>query len=147
MFTKTKTTVAMGVLVLALTACSPGGSTNGGSSNGGSSNGQGSQEAQNLQTAISAVDNVSEVTARYTVKSGMGSTVNVRITAAAGTPSLETVMTDSLTAFAGAAEGIKTTAGVSFQVTESGADNTINPTAVGLQQSPTVAEIIDFAGL
>lgn len=134
-FTKTKMTVAAGVLALALTACTA------------STSGKEGQEAKNLEAAISTVTNVSDVSARYTVKSGMGSTVHIRITAAAGTQSLETVMGDSLTAFAGAAGGIKTTASVSFQVKETGAENTINPTAVGLQQSPTVAEIIDFAGL
>lgn len=127
----------VGLLALALAACSPGSPPAG----------KGGQEAENLRTAISAVADVSDVTARYTVKSGMGSTVHVRVTAAAGTESLDTVMADSLTAFAGAAGGIGTTAAVSFQVTESGTENTINPTAVGLQQSPTVAEILDFAGL
>ncbi len=135
MLKKTRMVLVMGLLALVLTACGQGSTTND----------KGGAEAANLEAAISTVADVAAVKARYTVKSGMGSTVHIRITAVAGTPSLETVMADSLTAFAGACEGIKTTAGVSFQVTESGQENTINPTAVGLPQSPTVAEIIDFA--
>lgn len=100
---------------------------------------------QNLESAISQVTDVAEVTARYQVITGMGSTASVRITAAAGTESLETVMHDSLLAFAGASAGMKTSTNVSFQVTEEGQQNTISPDAVGLQQKPSAQNIIDFA--
>lgn len=142
MFKKMRMAVAMGLLATLLAACGGGSGSGSGS---GSGAGSGSEEGRKVEAAISLVTDVEQVKARYTVQTGMGSTVHVRITAVAGTPSLETVMADSLTAFAGAAEGIKTSSSVSFVVTESGQENSINPTAVGLRQSPTVAEIIDFA--
>lgn len=94
---------------------------------------------------MSQVTDVAEVTATYQVITGMGSTASVRIKAAAGTESLETVMHDSLVAFAGASAGMKTSTSLSFQVTEQGQKNTITPDAVGLRQSPSVQDIIDFA--
>jgi ABC-type glycerol-3-phosphate transport system substrate-binding protein len=137
MFKKTRMFILMGLLAWALAAC--------GSGSGGAGDSKPDAAAARLEAAISQVSGVTAVNARYSVQAGMGSTVHIRITAAAGTESLETVMTESLKAFAGAADGIKTTAGVSFQVTESGQENTTNPTAVGLPQSPTVAQVIDFA--
>lgn len=126
--------ILMGLLTWALAACGSGGS------------GSKTEVASaNLEAAISAVPNVETVRARYSVNAGMGSTVSVLITAVSGTESLETVMTDSLTAFAGASEGIKSSSSVSFQVTEAGQENTINPLAVGLQQSPSVKEIRQYA--
>lgn len=101
--------------------------------------------AVNLKAAISQVADVVEVKARYNVTTGMGSTANVRITAAAGTASLETVMHDSLVAFAGASAGMSPSTNISFQVTEEGQENTINPEAVGLPQKPSARDIIDFA--
>lgn len=137
MFKKVGLALVMGLLVWSLAACGAGSGNNSGSTT--------SAEAATIETAISEVHGVAAVKARYTVQSGMGSTVHVNVTADAGTDPLETVMTDALKAFAGAADGIKTTSSVSFQVTGAGEHNTINPTAVGLPQSPTVEQIIDFA--
>lgn len=104
--------------------------------------------AESIKAAISSVPGVAEVEARYNVNTGMGSTLSVRIQADAGTAILEPVMTESLMAFAGATREIKELnprMGISFQVTDVGQENTINPTAVGLPQRPTIPEIIDFA--
>lgn len=100
---------------------------------------------KNLESAISQVTDVAEVTARYNVITGMGSAATVHIKAAAGTESLETVMHDSLIAFASATAGMKTSTNVSFQVTGQGQEYTITPDAVGLQQKPSAQDIIDFA--
>lgn len=131
MFRKLGLTVVVGLLAFGQTACA--------------SDKADDAVAENLKTAISAVDGVVAVTARYSVKAGMGSTAHVRITAEPGTESLESVMNDSLVAFAGASEGIKPSTGVSFQVTEEGQENTISPDAIGLQQKPSAQEINDFA--
>lgn len=139
MLRRVRMVLVVGLLAWVLAACSAG-------SGGGSGSGGGTDDpAATIETAISVLPNVSAVKARYTVQSGMGSTVHVNVTADAGTDPLETVMKDALKAFAGAADGIKTTSSVSFQVTGAGEHNTINPTAVGLPQSPTVEQIIDFA--
>ncbi|MHA7305276.1 hypothetical protein ACX80E_08525 [Arthrobacter sp. TMN-49] len=133
MFKKLGTVIVVGLLAVLLAAC------------GGGKTGNDSSAAENLKSAIAAVPDVVEVKARYNVNAGMGSTVNVRIMAQAGVQSLETVLRESLQAFAGAADGIKDSSSVSFQVTEVGQENTINPTAVGLAQSPSVAQIIEYA--
>lgn len=139
MFKKTRMVIAMGLLAALLAAC--GGSGSGKTSDSGS-------VAESIETAIISVPGVAEVEARYNVNTGMGSTLSVRIQADAGTAPLEPVMTESLKAFAGATSEIKDLnprMGVSFQVTELGQENTINPTAVGLPQRPTIPEITDFA--
>ena len=137
-FRKLGVAAFVGLLAFGLTAC--------GSSSSSSSRADGSDAvAENVRAAISAVDGVVDVTARYSVNAGMGSTAHVRITAESGTESLETVMNDSLVAFAGASDGIKSTTSVSIQVTEDGQENSISPDAIGLQQSPTAQEISDFA--
>lgn len=135
MFKKTTMFMLIGVLVWTLAAC--------GSGKAGDS--KGDKVGAKIEAAISQVSGVADVKARYSVQAGMGSTAHIRITASAG-ESLEAVLTDSLKAFAGAADGIKTSTSVSFQVTETGQSNTINPTAVGLPQSPTVQDILDYAG-
>lgn len=128
----------MGLLAALLAACGGGG---GKSADSGS-------VAETINTAISAVPGVADVQARYSVNKGMGSTLSVLIQADAGTAALEPVMTDSLRAFAGAVSdirGLNSNMGISFQVTEAGEQNTINPTAVGLPQRPTIPEITEFA--
>ncbi|ALE91351.1 hypothetical protein AOC05_01625 [Arthrobacter alpinus] len=58
-------------------------------------------------------------------------------------------MRASLKAFALAAvdhKDLNPRMGISFQVTELGRENTINPTAVGMPQRPTIPEITDFTG-
>ncbi|WP_104088992.1 hypothetical protein [Arthrobacter sp. GMC3] len=133
MVKKTTMFILLGLLAWTLAACGSG------------KTGDSGTVAESLKSAISQVSDVVDVNARYSVTTGMGSTAHVRITAAAGTASLETVLHDSLIAFAGASAGMNTSTGVSFQVTEEGQENTINPTTVGLQQSPTVQEILDYA--
>ena len=135
MFRKLGVAAVVGLLAFGLTACGSSSSTADGSD----------AVAENLKAAISAVDGVVDVTARYQVNAGMGSTAHVRVTAASGTESIETVMNDSLVAFANASDGIKSSTGVSLQVTEEGQENSISPDAVGLQQKPTAQEISDFA--
>lgn len=138
MFKKITMFVLMGLLTWALAAC-------GGSSG---KTGDSSTVAESIKAAISSVPGVAEVEARYNVNTGMGSTLSVRIQTDAGTAVLEPVMTESLMAFAGASREIKELnprMGVSFQVTDVGQEHTINPTAVGLPQRPTIPEIIDFA--
>lgn len=137
MLKKAKIVALVGLLALLLSACNVGGGAN--------KTGDDGSVAQNLNAAIATVPGVESVDSRYTVKSGMGSSVTVRITAEAGTPSLETVMEESLRAFAGASDGINTTSKVSFQVTEVGQENTITPTALGLPQKPSVTQIIAYA--
>ncbi|POH60228.1 hypothetical protein [Arthrobacter glacialis] len=135
MFKKTTMFILMGLLAWTLAACGGGSGKTGDSGT----------VAVNLKAAISQVADVVEVRARYNVNTGMGSTASVLIKAAAGTESLETVLRDSLIAFAGASAGMRPSTSLSFQVTEEGQANTINPTAVGLRQSPSVQDIIDFA--
>lgn len=134
MFKKLMMIVFVGLLSISLAACV-----------GGAGTGSGDGPAKRVEAAISLVDGVEAVEATYSVNAGMGSTLSVRITASPGTQSLETVMRESLVAFSGAADGINTSSSISFRVTESGRENTINPTAVGLPQRPTMAEIKDFA--
>ncbi|GGE90818.1 hypothetical protein [Mycetocola zhadangensis] len=124
--------IAVGLLACSLTAC-------------GTARAESTEDvAGNLESAISAVEGVSSVNARHKASIGMGSTVSVRVTAEPGAV-LDSVLNDSLMAFAGASDGISSTAAVSFQVTEDGQQNTIAPDAIGLQKSPTVREVRDFA--
>lgn len=139
-FKKTRMVIAVGLLAALLAACGGGG--------GGGKTGDSGSVAESIKSAIAAVPGVADVEARYNVNKGMGSTLSVRIEAEAGTTSLEPVMTDSLRAFSGAVadiSGLNSAMGISFQVTELGHENTINPTAVGLPQRPTIPEIAEFA--
>lgn len=101
-----------------------------------------------VQEATAALDAVSEVatsSVRYTDPGGMGATVTVRVTASPSAE-LETVLRDSLRAFAQSADSLKPLIPVYFYVFPEGAEeNGIRPDALGLAQSPTVDEIREFA--
>lgn len=138
MFKKTRMVIIVGLLAALLAACG-----------GNGKNDDSAAVAESIQAAISSVPGVAEVEANYNVNTGMGATLSVRIQADAGTADLKPVMTESLKAFAGATgefKDLNPRMGISFQVTEQGQENTINPTAVGLPQRPTIPEIVNFAG-
>lgn len=136
MLKKTTMFILVGLLAWTLASCGSGKTGDSGS------------VAESIKDAISSVPGVAEVEVRYNVNAGMGTTLSVRIQAETGTAILEPVLTESLKSFAGATSEIKELnprMGISFQVTELGQDSTINPTAVGLPQRPTVQEIRDYA--
>jgi hypothetical protein len=132
---KASMVVLVGLLAILLSACG-----------GGTPKSSTDSVGEKLSAALMAVPGVANAKVRYSVNPGMGSTVHVLVTAAAGTQSLETVMKDSLKAFASGATDVSPSAGVSFQVGEQGQPDTITPDTVGLPQSPTVARIIEWAG-
>lgn len=101
---------------------------------------------EGIESAISSVPGVAEVEARYNVNVGMGSTLSIRIQAETDEVTLEDVMTESLVALSDAVSDstMNPRMGISFQVTEMGQENTINPTSIGLPQRPNILEINDF---
>ncbi|MET4004711.1 hypothetical protein ABIB48_003455 [Arthrobacter sp. UYCu511] len=94
--------------------------------------------------ALDAVSGVEKNSIRYTDPGGLGATVTARVTASPSAD-LETVMGDSLRAFAESAGSIKPLVPVYFYVFPKGAEeNGIRPDALGLAQSPTMDEIREF---
>lgn len=109
--------------------------------------GPGSGFAQSMDAALVQVPGVVTSSTEYNTSSGMSTRINVRIMADGGA-GLETVLTDSLQAFADASGDAKGTISVSYYVYAEGAeDGGIRPNAVGLKTTPTVEQIRDFAGL
>lgn len=136
-FKKLKVLIIMGLFVGILTAC-------GGSSNNGSDS---NSVEESINSAISPLSGVLEVETRYNKNIGMGATLSIRIQAETEEVTLEDVMTESLVSLSDAISDstMNPQMGISFQVTEVGQDNTINPTSVGLPQRPTISEIHEFS--
>lgn len=105
----------------------------------------GSTLVKNVDSALSAVPGVVTAETRYLNTPGMSTSVSVRVTTDVDA-NPETVLDDSLRAFAKASGSTRGTISVAFYVfPESDEENGISPEVFGLVVSPTVEEIRDYA--
>ncbi|POH60226.1 hypothetical protein [Arthrobacter glacialis] len=105
----------------------------------------GSTVVKNVDSALSQVPGVVSVKTEYKNNAGVSKRITVRITASPDSV-LETVLDDSLLAFAGASDSTRGTISVSYYVFPEGdEENGIRPDAFGLGVTPTVQEIRDYA--
>ena len=106
----------------------------------------GSTTVKNVDSALSQVPGVVSVKTGYNTNAGMSTRITVRVTASPDSV-LETVLDDSLHAFAGASDSVRGTISVAYYVfAEGDEENGIRPDAFGLGVTPTVQEIRDYAG-
>lgn len=118
----------MGLLASLLAACSGGASF-----------------AKDMDGALGSVPGVVSAHTEYNNSAGMSTRINVRITASPDA-GLETVLDDSLRAFADASGNTKGTISVAYYVFAEGAEEEgIRPDTVGLNTTPTVDEIRQYA--
>lgn len=104
-----------------------------------------STDVKNVDSALRQVPGVVSVKTEYKNNAGVSKRIIVRITASPDSV-LETVLDESLHAFARAADSTRGTVSVAYYVFPEGdEENGIRPDAFGLGVTPTVQEIRDYA--
>ncbi|WP_146070264.1 hypothetical protein [Arthrobacter sp. GMC3] len=105
----------------------------------------GSTLVKNVDSALNQIPGVINTETKYLNTPGMSSSFRVRITAATDVD-LETVLDESLHAFAKASGSTTGTISVAYYVfSEGDEENGIGPDDFGLSVTPTVQEIRDYA--
>ncbi len=105
----------------------------------------GASFVKDMDASLSQVGDVVSAQTQYNNSAGMSTRINVRITASTRAD-LNTVLEDSLRAFAKASGKTKGTISVAYYVFPEGAEEEgIRPDKVGLAITPTVDEIREYA--
>jgi hypothetical protein len=108
--------------------------------------GGGASFAKDMTAGLDRVPGVVSAQTEFNNSAGMSSRINVRLEAASDAD-LHSVLEDSLRAFADASGSTKGTISVAYYVFAAGApEDGIRPDAVGLNTTPSVEEIRQYAG-
>lgn len=107
--------------------------------------GTGAGPVRDIDAALTSVPGVESAHTQHHNRAGMSTRINVRITSSPGAE-LETVLDESLQAFAGASGSTRGSISVAYYVfTDGDEENGIRPDALGLKITPTVDEIRHYA--